>query len=68
MSHLVAAPFEQAYQRRISESLEFDGQRVTIPIIGLHDLIANKQAAGRHKELEDVEHLLPLLEQLDQNQ
>jgi hypothetical protein len=30
-------------------------------VIGLAELVRNKQAAGRHKNLDDVEHLQPLL-------
>jgi hypothetical protein len=30
-------------------------------VIGLAELLRNKRAAGRHKDLDDVEHLEPLL-------
>ena len=61
LSRLVAAPFADAYQRRVNERMVVNGKPLIIPIIGLGDLIANKRAAGRHKDLDDVEHLLPLL-------
>ena len=62
LNRLVAVPFSTAWQGRVSENLEVDGHTVVVPIIGLRDLIANKRRAGRHKDLDDVEHLLPLLE------
>lgn len=34
---------------------DFDGIRV--PLISLRDLKRNKRASGRHKDLEDLEHL-----------
>ena len=34
---------------------DFEG--VPAPVIGLDDLIANKKASGRHKDLADVEEL-----------
>jgi hypothetical protein len=30
-------------------------------VIGLAELVRNKHVAGRHKDLDDVEHLEPLL-------
>jgi predicted nucleotidyltransferase len=43
--------FEDCYPRRTYETL--DGLRV--PMISLQDLIINKKATGRHKDLADVE-------------
>ena len=43
--------FQAAYPRRVEGVL--DG--VTIPIIGVDDLLANKRASGRHRDLGDVE-------------
>jgi hypothetical protein len=54
--------FAHAWPRRVEEILELpDGRTVTLPILGLADLVRNKRAAGRHKDLDDVEHLEPLL-------
>ncbi len=62
LSRLVGVPFATAWQRRVTESLRVEGQTVAVPIIGLPDLITNKRSVGRHKDLDDVEHLLPLLD------
>lgn len=43
--------FADCYERRTYEDL--DG--LTVPMISLEDLIANKKASGRHKDLADVE-------------
>ncbi|MBL8759496.1 MAG: hypothetical protein JNK35_13840 [Phycisphaerae bacterium] len=45
--------FEECIPRAVSASL--DG--VPVKIIALADLIANKRAAGRHKDLSDIEAL-----------
>ena len=45
--------FEECYPRSLSE--EFDG--VSVRIIHLEDLLANKNASGRHKDLDDVSNL-----------
>lgn len=45
--------FNQAYPRRVEESLE----GIPIKIISLSDLRVNKLASGRHKDLADLENL-----------
>ena len=45
--------FAKCYSRR--EMIEVDG--VPVNFISLDDLKKNKQASGRHKDLEDLEHL-----------
>lgn len=45
--------FAECYSRR--EVIEIDG--IAINFISLEDLKANKRACGRHKDLEDLEHL-----------
>lgn len=37
---------------------EFEG--VTFQVIHLDDLITEKKAAGRHKDLDNLEHLIPV--------
>ena len=34
---------------------------VKLPVVGLAELVRRKRAAGRHKDLDDVEHLEPVL-------
>ena len=50
---LSGVEFESCYANRVEE--ELDGVPVTI--MGLFDLKVNKRAAGRHKDLDDLEHL-----------
>lgn len=45
--------FEECFPRRVSATL--DGVDVTL--ISLGDLKVNKKASGRHKDLNDLEHL-----------
>lgn len=45
--------FNECYSNR--EFIEIDG--ILINFISLQDLKKNKQAAGRHKDMEDLEHL-----------
>ncbi|OGW14566.1 MAG: hypothetical protein A3G93_07620 [Nitrospinae bacterium RIFCSPLOWO2_12_FULL_45_22] len=45
--------FHQCYTRR--EIIEIDG--IPVNFIALDDLKANKRACGRHKDLEDLQHL-----------
>jgi len=45
--------FEECYQARIVE--DFEG--VPVNIISLEHLKKNKQSAGRHRDLDDLEHL-----------
>ncbi len=45
--------FNECYSNR--EVIEIDG--ISISFISLQDLKKNKHAAGRYKDLEDLEHL-----------
>jgi hypothetical protein len=40
-----------------SRAVEFDLDGVSVPVISLPDLKVNKRAAGRHKDLADLENL-----------
>ncbi len=54
--------FEDAWSHRVDQALELtNGNRAPLPVIGLADLLTNKRASGRHKDLDDVEHLEPLV-------
>jgi hypothetical protein len=45
--------FEESYKRRISARFG----DLSCPVVGLDDLITNKRATGRHKDLADAEAL-----------
>lgn len=53
LNYCLGVDFEEAYSRRVV--LDDDG--LDISIIGYQDLLANKRAVGRHKDLADVEYL-----------
>ena len=53
LTSISGVDFEECYARR--EIFDTDG--VTIPLIGKQDLIANKVASGRLKDLADAERL-----------
>ena len=54
-------PFEEAYERsarfRVAEGIE-------VTVVGLEDLIALKEQAGRTRDLDDIEKLMALKEEL----
>lgn len=45
--------FESAWKRRIEAPVE----GVTVPVLGIEDLVANKQATGREKDRADIRGL-----------
>jgi predicted nucleotidyltransferase len=45
--------FPECYEARVSVDME----GIPVSIIGLDDLKLNKKAAGRHRDLDDLEHL-----------
>lgn len=47
--------FEDCYANR--KEVTFDG--LAMNFIGYHDLVTNKKATGRHRDLDDVENMSP---------
>jgi len=47
--------FEDCYANR--KQISFDG--LVMNFIGYHDLVKNKKATGRHKDLDDLENMKP---------
>jgi hypothetical protein len=45
--------FGKCYERFIF----FEDDGIIIPVVNIHDLIEAKKAAGRNKDLDDIEHL-----------
>lgn len=45
------------FERCRAQAAEFDLDDVRVPVISLADLKVNKRAAGRHKDLADLENL-----------
>lgn len=53
LTRISGVGFDDCYRNRIVD--EMDG--VEVSVISLRDLLANKRASGRHKDLMDVEEL-----------
>ena len=54
--------FGDAWPNRVDERIDLeDGRKVPLPVIGLAELVRNERASGRHEDLDDVEHLEPVL-------
>jgi hypothetical protein len=62
LSAIDGVRFDEAWPNRVEERIEVEsGQQVALPVVGLSELVRNKRASGRHKDLDDVEHLEPML-------
>jgi predicted nucleotidyltransferase len=55
LNEISGVAFESAWEHRIVEQVE--GEQVAVPIINLEDLLANKQASGRAKDVDDFQYL-----------
>lgn len=54
--------FDEAWPNRVEETIALEGGRnVPLFVVGLPELLRNKRTAGRHRDLDDVEHLEPVL-------
>lgn len=53
MTTISGVSFAECYAAKVMDALD----EVTVSIIGLRHLKLNKQASGRHKDLDDLEHL-----------
>ena len=53
MTSIDGVVFEDCFPRR--HTIELEG--IEVPMISLDDLRKNKKASGRHKDLDDLEHL-----------
>ena len=53
LNYIEGLSFDQAFAHRV----EKDFQGIRVNLIGINDLITNKKAVGRHKDLADAEGL-----------
>ncbi len=58
LSSITAVAFGEAWPNRVETTLSTGGTEIAVPFIGLDELVRNKRASGRHKDLDDVEHLM----------
>jgi len=49
--------FQEAWKGRKTTSIEIGGKQIPMYLIGLKELIKNKEAIGRPKDLEDLKYL-----------
>jgi hypothetical protein len=59
ISDLETIPFADAWNHRIAESIALPEGTIPVFIMGRSELIQSKRAAGRPKDLDDLEHLDP---------
>ena len=57
LSSAGSVAFDSAWARRVTTSLATPDGAVPLQIIGRADLVRTKRDAGRHKDLDDIEHL-----------
>jgi hypothetical protein len=57
LSSLGTVDFARAWRRRARERLKLGSRSIELPILSLEDLLQSKRDAGRHKDLDDIEHL-----------
>lgn len=53
MTKMADLDFNKCYERVTF----FEDDGIIIPVINIHDLVMAKKAAGRNKDLHDIEHL-----------
>lgn len=57
LSKIDAVTFQEAWLNRTTVHLELEGEKVPVYFIGLDELIVNKEALKRYKDLEDLKYL-----------
>lgn len=57
LNRIDGVTFEEAWENRAVVSLEVHGRAVPVSYVGLDDLIRNKEAAARPKDLDDLPFL-----------
>jgi predicted nucleotidyltransferase len=57
VNHIDGVTFKEAWTGRATRSIEISGKSIPVHFIGLNQLIANKEAIRRPKDLEDLKYL-----------
>ena len=58
INQISGATFREAWKNRIKTTIKSAGGKVLIYLIGLEELIKNKKAIGRPKDMEDLKYLV----------
>lgn len=61
MSSITGVTFKEAWAGRIREKIQTRDGEYPLPIIGIAALEKNKRALGRHKDLDDLLYIKPLI-------
>lgn len=56
-----AVSFEEAWESRIEEEIKIKGKKYSVYYIGLKQLIKNKKAIKRYKDLDDLKYLTEVI-------
>lgn len=62
LNNITHVTFQEAWPSRKTEQVVISNKNVPIHFIGLHDLIRNKEALGRPRDLEDLVYLRKIKE------
>ena len=62
INHIDGVIFHEVWINRVPTDLEIAGRHVPVNFIGLKELIKNKQAINRPKDLEDLKYLMKVKE------
>jgi hypothetical protein len=57
MNRIDGVAFEEAWSNKIYETIQHSSGRFKVYYIGKNELIKNKRACGRYKDLEDLKYL-----------
>jgi hypothetical protein len=57
MNEIDGVSFAEAWKGRTIDSAVLAGRRVALAFIGIRELIKNKEAMGRYKDLDDLKYL-----------
>ncbi len=57
INEISGVAFPEAWKGRTGQVHVIKGKKIRVPFIGLSDLIRNKEACGRPKDLEDLKYL-----------
>ncbi|NLP11778.1 hypothetical protein GX408_15370 [bacterium] len=60
MADMEAVSFDQAWEQKITETVQLESERIEIYFIGLDHLIQNKKMANRPKDQQDLLYLTAL--------
>jgi predicted nucleotidyltransferase len=63
LNRIDGVTFEEVWLNRTTCHLQADDQKVCVFFIGLDELIKNKEAMGRHKDMEDLKYLRSVKQQ-----